>query len=115
MSHDEYVEMLKDTLLRQLKNSVVKALLTKFAFLSWGPLGPLVSLVVGKILEIAIYQSELVIYLLYTDFRVAKQGRDFNKALEANLEAQKNGNEDEKLKAEQNLKDSFRNLAKLTF
>ena len=115
MTHDEYVELLKATLLSQLKKTVLQILFKKVTFLAWGPLAPIVSLVVEKVLTIAIYQGELAIYLLYTDFRVAKQGRDFNKAIEANLEAQKNGTEDEKLNAEQKLKDSFINLARLTF
>lgn len=115
MTHDEYVEILKSTLLRQAKKSILKVIFKKFSLLAWGPIGPLVGFVVEKVLEIAIYQSELAIYLLYTDFRVARQGKDFNKALEANLEAQKNGSPDDIKKAEDDLKIAFTNLTRLTF
>lgn len=115
MSHDEYVDVLKSTLLKQLKKTVTELIFKKLTFLAWGPVGPLVSLVVEKVLELAIYQGELAIYLYYTDFRVGRQGKDFNKALEANLEAQKSGDPNEISKAEANLKDSFTKLVKLTF
>lgn len=114
MTHDQYVEILKDTLKKQALKSAIKYIVSKVAFLGWGPLGPLLKFLVGKMLTVFIDHTEIAVYLLYTDFRVARQGKDYNEALIANSEAQKNGTPEQKAQAEQNLKDSFIRFVKLT-
>lgn len=114
MNHDEYVRFLKDTAISQAKKGVLKIIFSKLPFLTWGPLGSLVGLAVGKVLEIAVNQTEMGAFFYFTDLRVSRQGRDYQEALEENMEAQKNGTDQDKAKAEEKLKNSFRELVKIT-
>ena len=114
MTHDQYVEMLKDFLMKRAVASATKYLVSKFTFLAWGPFGPLLEFVLKKVMKIFLEHTELAIFMKFTDFRVSRQGRAFSEAVERNYEAQKNGTPEEKEKAEQNLKDRFREFVKLT-
>lgn len=108
MGYDDYIDTLKSLLLKQLVSSTLSFLLTKFTFLAWGPLAPILKFFLEKLFQIAIEQTELAIYLLYTDFRISAQGRNFHKTLEENQKALKEGDKD----AEERVKDSFRELVK---
>lgn len=114
MTHDDYVEILKDTLLKQALESSYSYIISKATFLAWGPLAPILKFILEKILIVFITKTELAIYLQFTDFRVSSQGREFSKAIEVNMKAQKSGNKKEIEIAEKYLKDSFRDLVKLT-
>jgi len=114
VTFDQYIEEAKSFLLKCAVNKVFEVLISKFTFLAWGPLGPLVKYILGKVLKIAIYESEMAVFFLYTDIRVNAQGRKFYRDIEANLTAQNGEDEEAKKNAEQNLIDSFRNLVKLT-
>jgi hypothetical protein len=114
MKHDEYVEVLKSTISKLVIKSATEIVFKKVAFLAWGPLGPLTSYLIEKLVGIIINETELAIFLKYTDFRISKQGKIFSEAAIKNSEAQKNGSEDEKKKAEEELINSFRAFVKLT-
>ena len=114
MTHDEYVEILKDNLRKRAVKQAFDFIISKVTFLAWGPLGPLLNFVLGKVIDVFIDQTELATYLLYTDFRVSRQSNNYSDALIANHEAQKNGTPEEKQIAEKNLIDAFRNFVKLT-
>jgi len=114
MTYDQYVEQIKSFLLKQLVDKVYDIIITKITFLSWGPLGPLLKIILEKIIEIILYETEMAIFFLYTDLRVNAQGRKFYDAIEANMEAQEGGNEEDKQRTEKELIDSFRELVKLT-
>lgn len=77
-------------------------------------MNPILGFVVGKVLEIAIRETEIGLFFLYIDLRTSTQGRDFEKYMRLNLDAQKNGTPEQKAKAEKELKDAFRAFAKLT-
>lgn len=118
-SRDAYVEFLKTTALSIGKKAVLQFLIPQLPkFLTTGLLGtlfsPLLGFLVGKILEIAIRETEIGAFFLYIDLRTSAQGRDFEAAAKANLEKQKNGTPAEKAKAEKDLIDAFRALAKFT-
>lgn len=118
-SRDEYVEFLKDTALSLGKKAVLEILLPALpSELTTGILGtlltPLIGFLVGKILEIAIRETEIGLFFLYIDLRTSAQGRDFEKMARANLEKQKNGTPQEIARAEKELVDAFRAFAKFT-
>lgn len=118
-SRDEYVELLKSTALSLGKKEILPILLAQLpAKLTTGFLGailnPILGFVVGKVLEIAIRETEIGLFFLYIDLRTSTQGRNFEKYMRANLDAQRNGTPDQKAKAEKELKDAFKAFVKLT-
>jgi putative Mn2+ efflux pump MntP len=118
-SRDEYVELLKSTALSLGKREIMPLLLSQLPkALTTGFLGavlsPVLGFIVGKVLEIAIRETEIGAFFLYIDLRTSAQGRDFEKTMQANLDAQKNGTPDQKAKAEKELKDAFKAFVKLT-
>jgi len=113
-THDEYVELLKTTLISMLKKSLLKAALSRLPFLAWGPIGPVVSLVFGKVASIVVNETEVALFCLYIDFRTANQSEDFTESALKNLKAQKDGTDEEKKLAEETLINSFRNFVKLS-
>lgn len=114
MNHQDYVNMLKETVLKQTLETTLNIIFAKIPFLAWGPIGPLVSLAVKHVLKIAINQTEMAIYMKFIDMRVSNQGKAYNKAMEEHHRAQKEGTDEEKRIAEENLKSTFTNLIVLT-
>ncbi len=119
MNRDEYVAILKEAALTAAKKSVMKLLLAELPKgLVTGFIGsivaPILGVIVGKALELAIEKTELGLFFLYIDLRTSAQGREFERMAKANFDAQKSGSEQEKANAEQALIDSFRRLAKFT-
>lgn len=114
MTFDQYIEEAKSFLLKRAVNKVFEVIISKITFLAWGPLGPLVKYILSKIIKIAIYESEMAIFFLYTDIRVNAQGRAFYDSIEDNLNAQNGTDEEAKKHAEKKLIDSFRELVKLS-
>lgn len=118
-TRDEYVALLKSAALTAAKKSVMKFLAAELpSVLTTGLIGsiltPVLGFIAGKVLEIAIEKTELGLFFLYIDLRTSAQGREFEKAMKRNLEAQKGGNQEEMKNAEAQLIDSFRKLAKFT-
>lgn len=117
-TRDEYVELIKSTALSAGKKAVMQIIIKQFPSLASGFLGtvvtPIIGMFVGFILEAAIRQTEMGIFFLYIDLRTSAQGRDFEKFARANFEAQKNGTPEQKARAEKELINSFRALAKFT-
>lgn len=114
MTHDDYINTLKGYLLKKMVKSSLKYILVKAPFLAWGPLGYITELILEKLVSIMINQTELALFLKFTDFRVSRQGKVFHNAILRNQTAQKGGNPDEIKIAEQELKDTFRDLIKFT-
>lgn len=108
MTHDEYVKMLKDYVLKTATKKVVGLLISKFAILGWGPFGYITKIVVEKVIKKALYETEMGLFYAYTDFRVNHQGREFyNKLVKWNSEGQNH-------ELEEDLINSFRKLIKFT-
>ena len=114
MTFDDYIKQAKAFILKRAVKQVFKILVTKLPFLSWGPVGPLVQFLLKIVIKLAIYETDMSIFFLYTDVRVNAQGREFYQAAEDNMRVQKEGTEQEKKDAEKFLIDSFRNLVKLS-
>jgi hypothetical protein len=114
MTRDEYVELLKDTLQKQILKSAYSSLLSRVSWLAWGPLAPLTKKMLELLISFIIKETELSIYLAYTDFRTSRQGRRFLEASIKNQEAQRSDDPNAKRLAEDNLKSAFRDLVRLT-
>lgn len=118
-SRDDYVELLKSAALSMAKKEIMPLILSQLpSALTTGFLGsiltPVLGFIVGKVLEIAIHETEIGLFFLYIDLRTSAQGRDFEKTMRANLDAQKNGTLEQKDQAEKDLKDAFKAFIKLT-
>jgi hypothetical protein len=85
-----------------------------FPFISLGPFSIIAGYIVGKILEIAIKETEFGAFVMYVDFRTNAQGREFEAAALKHQEAQKSGTPEEKANAEADLINKFRALARWT-
>lgn len=102
-----YVDSMKSAALSLGKKAVLKLIFARLPFLAWGPLGMIAGYVVEKILTAFINGNETAIFFKYIDFRVNGQSGDFiEKALE-NDRIQREGTEDEKIKAKKALEDAF--------
>ena len=114
MTLDEHVDLLKSYLLKSLLKASTTFVFSKLTFLAWGPLGALTELALEKLLTFLINETELAAFFAYTDFRVSAQGRTYYDAILDNQAAQQNGSENDKKRAETNLKNAFRELIRLT-
>lgn len=82
------------------------------SFFALGPVKTLVAFFVAKIVRYIVYETELAIFLAYTDVRVGAQGRAFSAAAFKNVEVQNNGTPEEKAASEKELINLFTELAK---
>jgi hypothetical protein len=112
MNQQEYADLLKSAALSLGKKLVMEALISKLPFLGLAWVNPIVALIVGKILEIAIKQTELGLFFSYIDMRTSAQGRAFQDAAIHNREIRNAGTEQEIAAAEIALINSFRAFAK---
>lgn len=113
-SHQEAVEAIKKALLSTGKEVLIKALVKKVPFLFFGPWGAVTELLIGKLVEILINETEFATFALYIDLRTDRQGKVFSEAVRKNYHAQLNGTEDEKIKSEKELIEKFKEFAMLT-
>ena len=96
------------------KRLVFDFIVSKVPFLGNFIFGPILGAVIGKILEIAIKYTEMGAFFLYIDLRTSAQGRAFEKAAFANVNAQKSNDAKVRANAEKELIDSFRAFIKFT-
>ena len=113
MSQQEYIEVLKSAALSSGKKFVIDYVSKKIPFLFIPILNPITSLVIEKVVEVLIMETEFAIFFKYTDMRVSEQGKVFSKMAENNYKAQMYGTNKEKEIAEKLLVDSCRSLFRL--
>lgn len=80
MTHQEYVDTLKSSALELGKKLVMQRLVAQLPFLATPFVHGLTLLLVGKVLEIAIRETEFGAFFLFIDVRVNRQGKDFAEA-----------------------------------
>jgi hypothetical protein len=114
MNQQQYVDLLKSSLLTATKKAVFDYIVGRIPWLGSALFSSITSMVINTVLKIAIEQTEMAAFFWYIDLRTAAQGKDFEKAALANQIAQMNGTPDEKKKAEQNLINAFRAFAKFS-
>lgn len=113
-THKNFVDSLKTTAIKQGTELLVKALVKRFAFLSFGPFVFLLSFFITKLLEILIRETEYGIYFEYTDFTVDTQAIEYRNAIQKNSKIQMEGTDEEKKLAEKELFDAFKRFVKLS-
>lgn len=111
--YDDYIGGVKLAIISQVSAKLVSSLISYLPFLGWGPLAPVLGLLAKRLMEFIVNKTELSIFLAYVDMRVDDQASDFNEAVVINLQAQKNGSKEEQIRAEENLKNKFRDFIKL--
>lgn len=111
-SRQEYIEAVKSSFVSLAKKQIISVLTKQFAFLAWGPLAPLFSIFIEKILTIAVNNTETGIFFLYVDFRVNQQSREFSRAALENYRIQISGTQEEKNEAEKKLIKIFDDFVK---
>lgn len=114
MTYEEQVAITKAGFSYAIKGALTSALSAWIPPLAVPPLSLLVKFITGKIAKVIVDNAEIGVFFAYTNFRVDTQGRDFMDAAIKNHEAQIKGTPEEKIRAEEKLKDSFRKLVSLT-
>lgn len=112
MNREQYAELMRSTALQAGSRSVMAYLASQSSFFTLPIVNPVVGFFVSTIIRIALERGELALFFYYIDMRVSRQGREFEEAAVKNLEAQKNGTDEEKKIAEKNLVDKFRALTR---
>lgn len=102
-----YIQTIKSILIKSAVDASVAALIRNFTFLNFlcGP----ISLLLSKYFNFIFSQAEMLIIFKYIDLRVDNQGREFYNA----LNKYNSLTDEEKLKNENALINSFRNFIKL--
>lgn len=114
LTRDEYVGSIKSAIKEAGKTLVLQILKSRLPFLANPVLSPVVSYFVGQVLMILVDATEFGAFIIYTDIRTSKQGKDFVLAANRNRIAQESGTPEEKESAKKELMDSFRKFAVLT-
>jgi hypothetical protein len=113
MKHSEYVSIVKSYGTNALKNVLIKWAVSKLPFLASGFWNVLLVKLAMSIAKEAAEEAEMRVFFLHVDFRTNEQAKDFELAMIQNHKAQKEGTEDEKIKAEQNLVKALNSLVHL--
>ena len=113
MTHQEYVDAIKKSAISTGKKVLVQYLTKKLPFLFFPIIGPVTGLVLEKIVEILVRETEFGIYFKYIDLRVDAQGRAFSEAAIKNYQAQLSGDKDAIAKAEKELIEKFKSFVVL--
>jgi len=111
---DEYVASVKSAFVTLGKDAVMKLLIQKVPFLSWGFFNPIASMFVGWVLTQVVDATETGLFFLYIDMRVNTQAKDFEQAAYNNYKTRLNGTPEEIKLAEENLKVAFTKFVRIT-
>ena len=113
MRVDDFISELKNTIVDLGVSGVMAYLTLQVPYLVKMPIvGALIKAIVRKVLELAIYYTELGAYFIYADAYTLKQATDFVNAAKEFEAVKLKGNQDEIEKARQAKMDHFRNLVK---
>lgn len=110
-SHQEYVDAIKKSVVSTGKKVLIETVAKKLPFLFVPVIGPITSLILGKVVEVLFNETELAVFFGYIDLRVDKQGRDFYEAAIKNRNVQLNGSPEAKAVSEKELIQKFRDFA----
>jgi hypothetical protein len=110
MTHQEYVDAIKKSAISAGKKVLISTISKKLPFLFLPVIGPVTSLLLGKVVEILVQETEFAIFFKYIDLRVDSQGREFSEAAIRNFQVQQTGSPDEKAKTEKELIEKFRSF-----
>lgn len=115
MTRDEYVEYMKSAFAEIGKKAIVNGIAKR---VSSNFLGKVVGAFAGPLAQIAMSllldEAEILVFFLYTDFRVSQQGNKFVESAKANWLAQQGTDKNAKKAASEKLKQDFADFARLT-
>lgn len=112
MTHQEYIDSIRASALNFGKEAVINYIKSKAPFFLIPVLNPITSLIVSKILEILLKETEFAAFFYYIDTRTSHQGELFAQMAYRNYIAQQFGSEIEKKIAQENLENAFKTLVK---
>lgn len=114
VSRDQYIEMLKQAFLAVGVDGLFKYLVAQIPFLGFALVAPQVKIIlrffIGKMLE----HGETAAFFYYIDTRVGSQHDGFEKAALEYHRILETGTDEEKKRAEENLKLKFSEFVRLT-
>ena len=80
MTKEEYIKSIESVFIDMLKKAVIKAILSKLPWIVSYGLSPVVTLIMGKIIDLAAKEMNMRVFFVYTDLRTNQQANDFSKA-----------------------------------
>lgn len=107
---DKLIEDLKSVGGNLIVDGVIKLLIGQVTFLAWPIINPILVMIVKHFVNLFILVVDREGYYLYTKLELEKKAKQYIVAAEKNAEVQKNGNEEEKNEAAQNLINVARQL-----
>lgn len=76
-SYTIYVDAIFAFVLAQLKKGAVTYIISIIPFLAWGPLAPILSFVIGKIIDRGAVEGKIRVFFEKCDIRCSSQAIDF--------------------------------------
>jgi hypothetical protein len=113
LTHQEYIDSLKTSAVKLGSSSALLYIFTVIPFLKAPLLKQITEKIVESVISIFVNKTEMASFFFYIDTRTSHQGEVFSQMAYRNFIAQKNGTEQEKKIAEENLIASFKNFASL--
>lgn len=83
MTRNEYVNILKTTAIKTITKQLIAYCIKKAPFLGMKFINPLLGYVLEKLVVYIVNESEMRLFFVYTDFRVASQSNTYVEAMEA--------------------------------
>jgi hypothetical protein len=114
MTHEESVKIVKQQFINMGKVALIGGLSSWIPPLGVPPLKILTDMIATKAMTLLADSGEMGAFMLYINFNVDSQGRDFMKAAIENHQAQIGGTIEQKKITEENLKSAFRKLIRFT-
>jgi hypothetical protein len=110
LSADDFVSQLKSTLINIGTEGVMGFLTANVPFFALPVVRQITKIIVGKIISLAVNETELGLYFIHVDQYTKEQSDKFKEAAQKNAEAQANGSEEERRLAEEELINRARDL-----
>ena len=114
MKHSDYIEIAKELGKVNLKNALIGVVVKNLPFFASGPFNYILIKIASALAREMVEQAEMRVFFKYIDMRTDSQAADFEKAMIENHKAQKEGTDEDKIKAENKLVDALNRLVSLS-
>lgn len=114
MTHEESVKIVKQQFVIAGKAVLIGGLSSWCPPLALPPFKMLSDMIINNVMNKLADSGEIGAFMIYTNFNVDSQGRDFMKAAIENHQAQIGGTNEQKKITEENLKNAFRALVRFS-
>ena len=106
MTFDENVSVMKDLAEGLIKRSILKWILGRLPFLTWGFLNPITGFLASELATYIVKEGEIGAFFLYTDFRVGVQKDAYLSSAQEWLSIKATGSKEEVALAKERFLDS---------